>query len=402
MRTGILASYLADEGNQVTWWSSTYIHGDKKYRAEKNTKVKLKKNEVLIMLHSSVCYKRNVSFSRVYYHHLLAEQFNKISSRRPKPDIIICSYPTVQLVIAAEKYAKNNNIPIIVDVRDMWPDVFIDAVPNGAKGIGNVLLKPLIRQSYFAFRDADALTSVNPYMLNWAQERGKRSGNDSDQAIFISYDKGEDLSEKEKAEELSKWKKLGVTSATWNICFVGTLSYSLDMQTCIKAVKKLSSAYPQLRLVICGDGDCKEIFEKEAADCKNVIFPGWCDNHQAKALFSIGKIGLYPYKNTVDFVNAFGNKIVQYMAEKLPVVSSLSGFSKKYIIDNKIGKVYAEGDKNSFSAVIKDFIDNESCRNNMSLRAYEKFQLEFSPTVINKKFDDVILKVLRKKGKNDE
>ena len=46
------------------------------------------------------------------------------------PDLILSSIPTSELSLEATKLGKKNNIPVILDIRDLWPDVFLDVLPN--------------------------------------------------------------------------------------------------------------------------------------------------------------------------------------------------------------------------------------------------------------------------------
>ena len=49
----------------------------------------------------------------------MADTFNHL-----KPDIIVVSLPTIEFSYEACRYGEKNNVPVIVDVRDLWPDSF--------------------------------------------------------------------------------------------------------------------------------------------------------------------------------------------------------------------------------------------------------------------------------------
>ena len=42
-----------------------------------------------------------------------------------KPDIIICSYPTILLSLISVIYGNFFRVKVIIDVRDKWPDIFL-------------------------------------------------------------------------------------------------------------------------------------------------------------------------------------------------------------------------------------------------------------------------------------
>ena len=50
-----------------------------------------------------------------------------------KPDIILTSIPSIELSKVAVKYANKFNIPIVLDIRDLWPDVFFEILPKSTQ-----------------------------------------------------------------------------------------------------------------------------------------------------------------------------------------------------------------------------------------------------------------------------
>ncbi|NBH72555.1 glycosyltransferase [Clostridiaceae bacterium] len=397
MRMGLLAESLSQNGHNVVWWSSTFIHGSKDYYSNCYKKIQISGHEKLILLHSQVSYKKNISLQRLIYHHNLGIEFRKHCEEEEQPDIILCSYPIVQFCIEAEHYAKKNNIPLIVDVRDLWPDIFVRAFPQNMHKIVRMGLFPLDIQANYVMKRADAIIGVVPSMVQWGLQRAHRKKTRMDQVIYIGSTSNLADNQEELKLALEKWNLLGVNKSTWNLCFVGTLSSnSLDLSTCIEAAKGISKEYPDFRLIICGDGDGRENYKKLAANSKNIIFAGWCDKYQIQSLFSIGNAGLYPYKNWDDFKNAFGNKIVKYMSGGLPVVSSLTGFSKKYIEKYRIGLVYREKDQNSLKKVIKSLIVNPEKSKSMGVKAKKCFNKDFDVLVINNKFEKLMSEIIER------
>jgi len=83
----------------------------------------------------SLKYKKNVSIERIINHHILAYKFSKLAELEVQPDVVLCSYPTIELSLVATKYGKRKNVPVIIDVRDLWPDNFLDMVPMWDDGL---------------------------------------------------------------------------------------------------------------------------------------------------------------------------------------------------------------------------------------------------------------------------
>ena len=139
-KTGILSKMLVDKGHQVTWWTSTFDHQSKSYIYNNDKCISVEENLEMIYLHSNIGYKKNVSIKRIINHKLIAKKFNKISDIKSTPDIIYCSFPPIELSFAAVYYAKRKNIPVVVDARDLWPDIFFNPFPQLFHPVLKILL----------------------------------------------------------------------------------------------------------------------------------------------------------------------------------------------------------------------------------------------------------------------
>ena len=108
-RSVLLTQELLKRGHQVVRWSSTFDHSKKKHRFQEDTVIQVDKN-YRISLIKSPGYKSNISVQRFYDHIVMAKKFAKIIKTEKKPDIILCSLPTIELCIEATKYGKKYSI----------------------------------------------------------------------------------------------------------------------------------------------------------------------------------------------------------------------------------------------------------------------------------------------------
>lgn len=386
MRAGLLADYLAKQGHDVTWWTTTFIHGEKRYRFDEQKVIDVNEHEKLVLLHSPYAYQKNISLARIRYYRRLAKEFQRNCERFDIPDIIVSAYPTVEFAEVAEQYGKKHQVPVILDVRDLWPDIFAWAFPDSMKWLSKIALFPLKCQTSRVFREATGITGVVPQSLQWGLNYAHRKKQKWDRCIYIACQR-KALTEEVLQENLDYWSEFGITCGTWNICFIGTLSSkSLDLTTVIKAASSLMKKHPDMRLVICGAGDAEIDLKKLAGDNSNIVFPGWLGEDRMRSLMKISKCGMYCYKNH-DFRDAFGNKIIQYMSEGLPVVSSLEGFSCHYIQKYAMGTLYSEGDAESCARSIEKLYLDEDGRKDMAQNSLKCFEKDFDTEVVNRQFE---------------
>lgn len=387
MRMGLLAQYLCKKQHNVTWWSSSFEHGKKKNRKESTETIRIFGNGTLILLFSKITYKKNTSPSRLIYHRTLARGFLRIASTMKKPDLIFCAFPTIDFAEAAIKFGKKNSIPVILDVRDLWPDIFVRAIPKPLKFMSSIILSPLQKRTRWIMSKATAITAINPSHLKWSLEKANREKTSLDRSIFIGYQKAS-LDETERMVAEQFWDNLGITSDTWNLCYVGTMSpMTLDMETVIKGFSLISKNEPDVRLVLCGEGDGLRAFKELALNCPHIVFPGWVDKKQITVLLERSKIGLYPFHNLPDFINSFTNKIIEYFSGGVPVASCLTGFSRDFILSNDVGYVYTEGDANSFCSIVEEAYTDMKKREIKAINAFNSYKQYFTDEMSNQQFD---------------
>ena len=392
-RSGMLAKYLSEQGHSVTWWSSTYIHGEKRFYCDNYREIDLNEREKLILLHSNTVYSKNVSIKRIIYHQKLARAFRQHCEEKEQPDIILCCWPTTQFAKQAVRYGKRHGVPVVIDIRDLWPDTFADVFPKGLQPLAKLALLPWELSAKSTLKAAAAIVGVMPIAVRFGCRKAGRTPGELDRHIFIGCDRT-DLEPAVLEENLEWWKRLDVRTDTWNICFFSSLGQHQDLETVIHAVKRLSQRYPDIRLVIGGKGDREEKLKAAADGHASVVFAGWLGKDQMNSAMSISKCGMFCYKNEAGFQDAFGNKAVQYLAGGLPIVTPLTGFATQFIREHDVGEIYTEGDIDSCAQAIERLYLDEPRRQKMAAAALEQFEKTFEFPIVNKRFEDELYDVL--------
>ena len=140
LRMGMIAEELSKRGHNVTWFASTFNHFTKQQSFDKDTIVKVKDNYYLNLSYAPA-YKKNISLERILNHKVTANKFRKKAKELEKPDLIYVSYPTIEYAEEAVKYGKKNNVPVIVDIRDLWPDIFNHNLPKWMRLLASPYIK---------------------------------------------------------------------------------------------------------------------------------------------------------------------------------------------------------------------------------------------------------------------
>lgn len=377
LRTGIFAEVLADLGHSVTWWSSTFDHTAKKLRAESDQNFELRDNYQLRLLHGKP-YQKNISLQRFINHRNLATRF-RIQTRQidQLPDIIFCSFPTIELAHEALLFGKRHGIPVIFDVRDMWPDIFVNLAPKVARPFVRIGLSNLFRTTRKCFAGAFAITGHAPDFVDWGLEYAGRKKTKWDRDFPFGY---HDRTPEQDALGIANqfWDQLGVTSQSEvpTICFFGALGKQFVMEPVIEAVRRINKDTP-IKLVVCGDGGRLPDYRRSTEKDGNILFPGWVEGPQIWSLMRRSTIAVAPYQDSADFRASIPNKAIEYMSAGLPILSSLGGGELNQLLEERqCGQSYA-GNSQVLESQIRNLLDSPDKLNKMSSNARQLFEERF-------------------------
>jgi len=387
LRTGILAQQLADRGHDVTWWCSTFNHWTKSHRYAVDTTVELSPAYRLRLLHSPG-YRRNVSLGRIVDHRILAARFRAAIERESPPDLILSSFPTVEMSEAAAVFGNTNNVPVIMDVRDLWPDAFLNLVPAPVKPLGKLLLSGLHRQAGRALARSDAIVGVSKSYLEWALNNAQRRRRQNDGVFPLGYERSSPPAQDLRQAE-HRLRDSGVDPERVVCWFIGTFGRTYDLETVIEVARALHERHDyRAQFVLSGDGgrldECREL----AAGLPNVVFTGWVNSTEIEWLMSVAGIGLAAYVR--DAPQSLPNKLFEYLAAGLPILSSLGREAAELLDSNGCGLTYEPGNPHSLLDQLVRLLDDPLLRKSMSSKAQETFEAKYSSRQVYQSFIELI------------
>jgi glycosyltransferase involved in cell wall biosynthesis len=387
-RTGLLAEQLTQLGHAVTWWSAAFNHSMKKHRTTTDASYVTAAGYHLELIWSPG-YNRAISFKRLIDHRFMGIAFmRRLRNVKERPDVIVCSWPLIELCKVSVEVAEQWRIPVILDVRDLWPDIFVDLAPKFMRTVARFALRPMYRQARSTFRRATAITGINDDFVRWGVQYG--SGRpESARSFPLGYPRiVSDAADFAAAEEF--WRDLGVsqTSGKFIICFFGVFGRTLDLDTVLNATNAL--AEESVQFVLCGIGEYHSKMQQQTKGLKNVILPGWIDANKIRALMRVANVGLAPYRNTSDFQASIPNKAVEYMAGGLPVLTCLQGQLSALIAKCESGECYLEGDYQSLVDAIHRLRSDAARLATMAKNASMLFELQFEASRVYQDYANLI------------
>src|SRR5437016_13122064 len=130
LRYGMLARALTDRGHEVLWWTSNFDHVRKQSRfGNPPVTVEMWPGFTLRVLRATE-YKKNISIDRVRHNRSVASaREEEVRRLDVTPDLVLACVPTLELTEQAVRYARRKGIPVVVDVEDEWPEIYLSAFP---------------------------------------------------------------------------------------------------------------------------------------------------------------------------------------------------------------------------------------------------------------------------------
>lgn len=371
-RTGMTAEELNIRGHDITWFAGTFDHYTKKKRFTENKLIEVNSHYYIQFLYGME-YAKNISLRRLVNHLQIASNFKKKINVMEKPNLIYCSFPTIALSKACVEYGKKNNIPVILDVRDLWPEVFERVLPKPF----SYILKPLHKEVNRILRSANGIHSVSNECLNYILDKVKRPKNSFDKSYFIGYSGKYGLVPSEKQFIFESDKLL--------IPFVGTLSNQINYDLIIELAKNVDK---KIEFIICGSGPMENEFKKLSKECKNIKFVGWVNVEEIKNYLNKAFMALIPYNNTLDFQMGAGNKFGEALCYSLPVALLCNGVMANLVRDYDCG--YYHSEVKNIANYINMLAKNKTIYNEKAVNARKLYEEQFCSDIIYRDLVDFL------------
>ncbi|OAN76252.1 hypothetical protein A8B78_01835 [Jannaschia sp. EhC01] len=318
MRTGLMAEYLSDHGEDVLWWTGDYDHYGQRQRGHGNAQIPVS-DKFAIRYLDAPGYTKTKSLARVQYDRKVASGFEASCRETEPPDIIIASMPSVDLALASVRFGKACGVPVVVDIRDLHPEVFVEAAPTAIKPWARLATWPMKRKVAELCRDATAIWGNSDAFVDWGCRMGGRPRGEQDLTLPIAY-KPLSVESEEMANIKETWAKQGLfLPQHLHGVFFGTLSKAFDFGPLFQAAKHLNEQGTRHRFHIFGAGQQQPDISHWCAALDNCTFHGPVGAAKLQMAMELSHVGFAPYVFSENFASNMPNKTTEYLGGGLPV-----------------------------------------------------------------------------------
>lgn len=277
-------------------------------------------------------------------------------------DVVIGTSPTLFAAMAARGLARSKNIPFVMEVRDLWPGIFVDL------GIitNKLIIHLLEAWELWMYRESQLIITVTESFRENIIRRGVDEKkvhvvpNGADVEFWQPIEFTHDL-----AEELGMVGKFVVL-------YIGAHGVSQALAAILESARLLKGNEDIVFLFV-GAGSEKEKLVDLAQQGKlsNVVFRDPVTKQQVKEFYSIADVCLVPLRDIELFSTFIPSKMFEILAMERPIIASIKGEAEMVLKKSGGAIVTPPEDSQAIADAILDLYQNPERRREMGQRGRE-------------------------------
>lgn len=245
------------------------------------------------------------------------------AAQHGKPDVIFASSVHPLTLVAGIQLAKQFGVKCVCEVRDLWPESIVVYSNRFTKD--NPLIKLLYRGEKWIYRKADALVFTMEAAYDYIVERGWEKDIPRSKVYYINN--GVDLEQFDYNKEHFRVDDPDLLDTElFKMVFTGTLVTSNNIDGMLNLAKRLQK-YPNMRLLIWGNGECTEAMQQRIRDegIENVRYKGVVEKKYTPFIVSHADINfMHAAPTSLYRYGASPNKLFDYLAAGCPIMQDFT------------------------------------------------------------------------------
>jgi glycosyltransferase involved in cell wall biosynthesis len=297
-----------------------------------------------------------------------------------KQDVVIITSPPLFIAISAIIFAKVRRVPVVFEIRDLWPESAIDT--------GIVSNKLIIKLAYWlekvSYKNATLINVLTPAFKDTLINK---KGISSDKIIYIP-----NAADFKISEELVLSNNKGNLREKYNlhdkflITYVGAHGVANSLGQVLDTAKIMTDT--NVVFVLIGNGMEKPMLVKRAKDenIQNVIFIDSVPKVDVFKYIISSDMGMSVLKKVDAFKTVYSNKTFDYFACKKPVLMLIDGVSRELVETAKAGSYVEPENSIAFVSKIKEYLNDKSRLKIEGENGYVFAKSNFDRSILSEKY----------------
>lgn len=294
-------------------------------------------------------YSRNIMNRLIYYLEMALRMILYVLLSRKKYDAVFVTSPPIFVAVVGLIAKLRFKARLILDIRDLWPE--------SLKGVG-VFDYPMI---IYLFKKIEKMLYKNAANIvvnsrGFIEYIDSMSSSFSEKIIYVPNGA--------RTYEISKRNK---EPSNFKVIFAGNIGLAQDDKVIKRLAKELYKK--NIELTIIGYGMRRESLIEyiRINNLDNVTFLKPTTRDECFRIISNHQVGLVTLMEQDVFETVLPGRVIDYMTCGLPIVGSVSGYSKELIVNERTGFVSAQQNIDEMIGYIEELRTNKELYSEMSL-----------------------------------
>lgn len=315
-----------------------------------------------------------------YFSFVFSSTYAGLFKTKGKYDVIVVTSPPLFVGITAVILSIFKGLPIVFEVRDLWPESAIDT--------GVLKNKLIIKLAYwfenYIYKKAKLINVLTPAFKTKLIEKGVPE----DKIIFIpnaaDFTLAEQIQNSDFDADAFK-KELGL-EGKFVITYVGAHGVANHLIQLVDAAVRLQDTPVVFQLI--GSGMKKKELQDEVKQrgISNVIFRDAVPKAEVFKYILASDMGASVLKNVDTFKTIYSNKTFDYMSCKRPVFLAIDGVSRELVEKADCG-IYVEPENiDDIETKVRAILEDKNALIASGNRGYEYAKKHFDRSVLAQQY----------------
>tara|TARA_R110002050_G_scaffold167701_2_gene298634 strand:- start:3671 stop:4897 length:1227 start_codon:yes stop_codon:yes gene_type:complete len=366
------SAYFADSYNLKSGWNLIQFEGIKLY--------------VLHLKYSN----KDIFIKRIFKF-IWFSICSTIKSLSIKADVVFATSTPLTIAIPGLFYSKLKDIPLVFEVRDLWPELPI------ASGVikNRLVIKFATWLETYTYKNSNRLVGLSPGMCDGIIKHGIAA----DKVTLATNSCDTDLFDVDKKVGCNYLKsKLNFVGGRKLIAYTGTFGLINNVGYIVELAKAADKMDSNLCFVAIGDGMQKQQIISDAENAgvlnKNLYILSAVPKTEIVELLSAADLSLSLFGSVKEMWHNSANKLFDALASQTPIAINYGGWQQDFIKEYNCGLVLDDTDFNKAAASISHFLSNQSEYDNAvvscKVLSYDHFSRDIMAARIEKTLMDAI------------
>lgn len=255
----------------------------------------------------------------------------------PTADVVIATVPALPTLLAGRILSIAHRAPLIVEMRDAWPDL-VTYTPGlkAARGVRQLVSRAVERAVTHWQRSADTVVTTSARFAGIIAQRGVRS------VLVIR-----------NGAHLGDTPNLGGARpprGELRVLYAGTLGRSQGLETALDALDRVAAGGIRVRMRLIGDGARRQFLMTRAERCKNPVeFLGTLSREEVLEHYRWADTVLVSLRAWKPLEWTVPSKLYEVMATSKHVSAMVAGEAAEVAVAGSAGFVVDPGDADALA-----------------------------------------------------